>query len=199
MECDTDEAGRFIVIVGFGPVGRVVADRFERLGARCRIIELNTETVRKQAERSRDIMHGDATDTEVLRAAGVEHADAVVITIPDDAAMVRACRAVREVAPDVFLAVRASYLSQGMLARAEGADQVVVEEIAAAESMANLVQEKLTGRPTAARRESGTLAEAERLLSTNENGNPGEGSGGSGGSGGGGGGDSGTGVSPPAT
>ena len=58
MECDTDEAGRFIVIVGFGPVGRVVADRFERLGARCRIIELNTETVRKQAERSRDMVPG---------------------------------------------------------------------------------------------------------------------------------------------
>src|SRR5690606_7629264 len=152
----------FIVIVGFGPVGRTVAERFERSGARCRIIELNPETVRKQTERNRDIVHGDATDPAVLRAAGVEQADAVVLTIPDDQAMVRACRAVRTVAPSVFLAVRANYLSQGMLARAEGADQVVVEEIAAAESMANLVQENFAGRLDGPGQPSGPRSPAER-------------------------------------
>lgn len=142
MALDADSRGPFLVIVGFGPVGRTVADRFERTGARCRIIELNPQTVRRQLECSRDVVCGDGTDPAVLRAAGIERADAVVVTIPDDQAMVLACRAVRAVAPGVFLAVRVTHLSQGMLARAEGADQVVVEEIVAAESMANLLQQQ---------------------------------------------------------
>lgn len=162
MAPDADFSEPFLVIVGFGPVGRAVADRCQRSGARCRIIELNPQTVRRQIECSRDVVCGDGTDPGVLRAAGVERADAVVLTIPNDQAMVLACRAVRAVAPGVFLAVRVTHLSQGMLARAEGADEVVVEEIVAAESMANLLQQQFARADGQARgRAEGGMADGD--------------------------------------
>ena len=142
MTLDSDGQQRFVVVVGFGPVGRHVADRLEKTGVRCRFIELNEATCRKHVPQ-RDMICGDATDSAVLRTAGIERADAVILTIPDDKAMVRACRAIKAIAPNVTLVVRARHLSQGLLARTEGADQVVVEEIAAAELLADLVQHRL--------------------------------------------------------
>ncbi len=135
-----------VIIAGFGPVGRATAERFDQIGVPYTVIELNPRTVAKQGELGKRIIYGDAANVEVLHSAGIEHADALVLTMPDDDAMVRACRAARSLAPGVFIAARATYLSRAMLARAEGADHVVVEEVAAAEAMQTVVGEVLARR-----------------------------------------------------
>ncbi|MEM1329822.1 MAG: cation:proton antiporter [Planctomycetota bacterium] len=135
-----------VLLAGFGPVGRAVAHRLELMGCRWTLIDLNPETIERQRKLGRDALYGDVTNRLVLESAGIEQADAVLIAIPDDAAMLMAVRAVRAANPRVKIFVRASVLSKGLLARQAGADDVVVEEVAAAEIMARDVTRLLGDR-----------------------------------------------------
>lgn len=134
------------IIAGYGPVGRAVADKLVAEGVPVTIIELNTRTVRTQRGMGRSIVYGDVTNPEVLESAGVHDADAVLLTIPDQEAMLRACRAVRAMNPNAFIAARANVLSKGLMAQELGADHVTVEEIATADTMAEQVLEQLKKR-----------------------------------------------------
>lgn len=135
-----------VVIAGFGPVGRAVAQRMDLLGAQVVIIELNPSTVRKQSGLGRRIVYGDVSNADVLDSAGVAACDAFILTIPDNEAALRAIREVRARAPGAFIAVRSSYLSMGLQAKQLGADHVTIEEIATAEAMAEQVHKKLEER-----------------------------------------------------
>lgn len=139
------------IIAGYGPVGRACADLLIAEGVPVTIIELNPETVKRQRGIGRSIVYGDVTNAEVLESAGVANANAVVLTIPDEDAMLRACRAIRAANPTAFIAARAGVLSKGLQARQLGADHVTVEEIATAEAMARQVLDQLNRRAGAQR------------------------------------------------
>jgi CPA2 family monovalent cation:H+ antiporter-2 len=132
-----------VIIAGFGPVGRTLADRFAVLSIPFTVIELNPKTVERQAVIGRPIIYGDVTNPEVLESAGIRHADAIILTIADDEATLRACRAIRALAPDVFIAARTSFLSGKFIAHQLGADLVTVEELATAQAMEKEVLAKL--------------------------------------------------------
>lgn len=143
-----------VIIAGFGPVGRAVAQRLDLLGAESTVIELNPSTVKRQGGLGRRVVYGDVTNPEVLESAGAREADAFILTIPDDEASLRAVRAVRDLSPTIFIAARASFLSKGLLARQQGADHVTIEEIATAESMAEQVQREFAKRRATANAQS---------------------------------------------
>ncbi len=137
---------RGVIIAGFGPVGRALADSFDRRKISFTVIELNPGTVERQARLGRRFVYGDATNAEVLESAGVRRADAVILTFPDDEATLRAVRLIRALAPGAFIAARTNYLSGSLAARSLGADHVTVEELACAQAMEREVIEKLSSR-----------------------------------------------------
>lgn len=126
---------RHVIIAGFGPGGRAVADRLASMGVPYVVVELNASTVQRQASAGRRVVFGDISNPEVLEAAGIADADAVIVTIPDDDAALRAVQAVRQAAPDVFIGVRTQFLSGMMKALELGANKVVVAEVAVATAM----------------------------------------------------------------
>jgi CPA2 family monovalent cation:H+ antiporter-2 len=136
---DTADDDYHVVIAGFGPVGRALAEKFVARGVKVAVIELNQKTVERQAGLGRRIVYGDATNPEVLQSAGVPTADAVVLTIPDDQAMLRATKVIRGMNSTAFIAARTNYLSKAFLAKELGANHVTVEELATAEVMAGEV------------------------------------------------------------
>jgi len=139
---------RHVVIGGFGPVGRAIAQRVEAQGVPVTIVDLNPATIERQSELGRRVVFGDVSNPSVLESAGVDDAVAVILTIPDDAAMLRAVRAVRLMAPHAFVAVRAGLVSRGMMAKELGADYAVAEELAAAEALSQQVAKCLSERLT---------------------------------------------------
>jgi len=148
-------AAGHVVVAGFGVCGRAIVDLLVREGIPHTVIELNAATVRTQSRLGRSFVYGDVTNAEVLGKAGIQHADAVVLTIPDDDAMLRACRLVRSMAPHAYIAVRSSYMSRGMAARMLGADLVVVEEVATAEAMEKQVVARIAEHARARREMAG--------------------------------------------
>lgn len=136
-----------VVIAGFGPVGRAIADRLEVANVPIVIVELNPNTVERQAKLGkRRIVYGDVTNPEVLESAGVMHAKAVIMTIPDEQTSLRACREARRMNSTAFIAVRTSFLSGMFQATQLGADHVTVEELATADAMQREVVAQLRKR-----------------------------------------------------
>lgn len=135
-----------MIIAGFGVVGRNLAEHFAAAGIPYVVIELNPETVVRQQKLGRSFIFGDIANPDVLESAGVRGAAAVIITIPDDESVLRACRTIREMSSSVFIAARTTYLSRAIAATEMGADYVCVEEVVTAQDMAKQVMERLARR-----------------------------------------------------
>jgi len=134
---------RYALIAGFGVVGRSLADQLDVAGIRFCVVDMNQRTIETQRKLGRAAVYGDISNPEVLESAGLEHADAVLLTIPDDEATLRACTVIRNARPDIFIAARTGFLSKAFVAQQLGADHVVVEEVATAEMMARQVMARL--------------------------------------------------------
>lgn len=141
---------RPVIIAGFGVVGRNLAEHFGAAGIPYIVVELNPNTVIKQQKLGRSFYFGDISNPDVLESAGVRAAEAVVLTIPDDEAVLRACRTIRSISPSVFIAARTTYLSRAIAATEMGADYVCVEEVVTAQDMAKQVMERLARRAVGA-------------------------------------------------
>ncbi|MEM9066680.1 MAG: cation:proton antiporter [Planctomycetota bacterium] len=135
--------GDHVIIAGFGPIGRALSRQLELRSVPTLIVDLNAETIRSLRARGNRAIFGDITNRAVLAEAGIVDARAVVVTVPDDQAVLKACRVVRSARPDVLLSVRTGLMSTGLLAREAGADLVTVSEIATADAMAREVAERI--------------------------------------------------------
>jgi len=147
-----------VMVAGFGPIGRRVADRLAADGFDVSIIELNPVTVRDEAKRGRRMIYGDVAGEEVLHEAGVERAAALVITVPDEDAALRACAAARRLSKGIVLVARTASADSAAAASRLGADFVVSEEDAAAHAMERVVCDRVSA---ARRREPLVIPEAD--------------------------------------
>lgn len=139
-------ASQRVIIAGYGPIGRNVAERLKVLQVPHTVIDMNPRTVRRQADLGRDVIYGDVTNPDVLEQAGVRTSAAVVLTIPDEEAVMRACTVIRRLNPAIFIAGRTNYLNKAMALYQCGADHVVIEEVATALAMEREVLAKLRER-----------------------------------------------------
>jgi len=137
------EAQKHVVIGGYGPIGRLIVDKLEDGGIRCTVIELNPLTVQAESTSGRRLLLGDVSNPEILESAGIAHADGLVLTVPDEEAVLRSCAAARRMAPDLFIAVRMGVVSQRTAAMAKGANHVTVDEMAAAQAMLRAVMGRI--------------------------------------------------------
>lgn len=135
--------GRLAIVVGYGLVGRLTAERLAQAGFRVTIVEMNLSTIQAQLSLDKRCTYGDAREAETLHKAGIDRADALIVTIPNEEATLEVCRVARELRPQLFIAARTNYVSRGLKARSMGADAVVVEEIVTAEAMERLVTDRL--------------------------------------------------------
>lgn len=133
-----------IIIAGFGPVGRVLADALTKRSVPYHVIELNADTVKRQRSLGVNITLGDARQAQVLDEAGIDQAAAVVITFPDAEVALECCAIARERAPAAIIAVRTRHLSDALQAKRLGADITVVEEIEAANALENVLTAALS-------------------------------------------------------
>ncbi|MEM8783423.1 MAG: NAD(P)-binding protein [Planctomycetota bacterium] len=137
--------GRHAIVVGFGPVGRITAEGLLAAGFTLTIIDRNPDTIDRQRKLGRDALHGDARDPKLLEQAGILQAETLVLTMPDADEALAACKVAHAIRPEVFIVARANFVSEGILALQNGADHVVIEEIATANDMRDAVVNHLVG------------------------------------------------------
>jgi len=73
-----------VLVIGAGKVGRTLAARLEDRGENVVLIEEDIDMVETARNNGFTVHHGDGTDTDVLRSAGVANAKIVVAATGDD-------------------------------------------------------------------------------------------------------------------
>jgi len=134
-----DEIAMHIIVAGYGPTGRLVVKKLEQVGMPHTVVELNSSTVQEEKAKGKSILFGDVSSPDVLESAGIAEADALILTIPDENAVLRACAIARQRRPDIYIAARTRMASRAALAREIGATHVTTDENATAEAMADSV------------------------------------------------------------
>ncbi|MBN2560430.1 MAG: NAD-binding protein, partial [Phycisphaerae bacterium] len=130
---------KHVIIAGYGPIGNLIAEELERKGINYTVVELNPATVQEQSRRGRSFIFGDVRNLEVLESAGIREAHALVLTIPDEEAVLRTCAVARQRAPDVFIVARTRVVSKRAGLMEIGANSVTVDETSAAAEMLRAV------------------------------------------------------------
>jgi CPA2 family monovalent cation:H+ antiporter-2 len=140
-------AGPHAIIAGFGIPGRFVAELLDFRSIPYCVIELNHATVARC--KTAPFVIGDVREESVLRAAGIEKATLLALTVPVQEVVQEAIIIARRIRPDLKIFARVHYTSAGLKAQQLGADLVIVEEQLVAREFFRQIEGDLSGqRPT---------------------------------------------------
>jgi len=120
-----------VIICGYGRTGRQIAEFLDGEDIGYIALDVDPQAVRASTARAGKVVFGNPDRAEVLQAAGLARARALVIAYPDVGSAVRVLRHVRQARPDLPVVVRAPDDSAVRSLRAAGATEVIPEVIEA--------------------------------------------------------------------
>jgi monovalent cation:H+ antiporter-2, CPA2 family len=138
-----------IVLVGYGRVGRHIAEALDAQGMLYVVAEQQREAVEQLRGRGVHAVAGDASDPAVLIQAHVARAQILVIATPDAFLARKMIEIARTLNPRVHIVVRSHSEDEAELLRREQAVEVLVGELELANSMLRLVSEHAAARASA--------------------------------------------------
>lgn len=116
-----------VIVCGYGRSGQNFARILDYENVPFMALDLDPERVRAAAAAGESVVYGDAAKREVLVAAGLLRAKAVVVTYADVASAMRVLHQVQEVRPDLPVIVRTQDDADIEKLLAAGATEVVPE------------------------------------------------------------------------
>lgn len=116
-----------VILAGFGRVGQIVARVLRAKNVGFVALELNPDQVDFVRRYGDKIYYGDATKPELLRAAGIDQARVLVLTVGDPETSVRIARAVREHHPHIKIVAAARNRRHAYALINAGVDHVLRE------------------------------------------------------------------------
>lgn len=120
-----------VIICGYGRVGQNVARALEDEGIEFVALDLDPYRVRAAREAGDAVIYGSATRPDMLRAAGVYHATAAVITYREHKQVLRALKVLREGRSDLPILIRTRDDTHLNVYLEAGATEVVPETLEA--------------------------------------------------------------------
>jgi voltage-gated potassium channel len=130
-----------VVICGFGRNGRQAAKTLKAHRIKFVVVEKDPESMKLHVREDQSLIYvtGDATDDDTLIEAGVKRAQAVLITLPEDADNVFIVLSARSLNPKLQIISRASNPSATAKLYKAGADNVIMPDMIGGTHMATLV------------------------------------------------------------
>ncbi|HEY1229426.1 MAG TPA: cation:proton antiporter, partial [Ramlibacter sp.] len=139
-----------VVLVGWGRVGKHIADVLQEHAVPFVVAESNRDFVQTLRDRGIPAVWGDATEDEVLIQAHIREARALVIATPETVHVRRMVEIARMLNPGVHVVVRSHNAEEADLLRKEGSGTVFVGELELARSMADFVLGRVAAANAAA-------------------------------------------------
>lgn len=124
------------VVCGYGRVGRIICQEFQRHKTPFVIIERNPELVEDIIQKGYAYYQGDCTHDQSLIAAGIDRAKGLINSVAEEADAVYITLSARQHNPDLFIVVRADSLSAVQKLKRAGADKVISPHVSAGTRMA---------------------------------------------------------------
>ncbi len=124
------------IVCGYGRVGRMVCEEFQRHRTPFVIIERNPELVEEIIQQNYVYYQGDCTHDQSLIAAGIDRARGLINAVAEEADAVYITLSARQHNPDLFIVARADSFSAVQKLKRAGADRVISPHVAAGFRMA---------------------------------------------------------------
>lgn len=135
------------VIVGYGPIGELVARILRQHGIEPTVIEMNLDTIQRMRSEGIRTVYGDANKHEILEQAGIKSASSLILSASGTSGATEAVRAAREINPDIHVVARAGFLREAEALRYAGASAVFSGEGEVAVAIAGSILLKLGATP----------------------------------------------------
>lgn len=139
LQAEEGEISGHVVVAGFGQVGKAVARHLVGEHVRVLILDLNAPRVTASRARGLRVFYGNATRVDVLRAAHLDRAHALVVAVPEAATAEQVTAVARQSFKNVHIYTRVPDEAWGQHLRVVGADAVVVEGLTTALELAERV------------------------------------------------------------
>ena len=127
-----------VIVCGFGRNGNQAAERLKAYKKPFVVIEKDKEVLEKFEDEVL-FVEGDANEDEVLQTAGVDRAQYLITTLPDDAANLFVVLSAKQLNKKLFVISRASQVTSQKKLRLAGADKVIMPDKIGGDHMASLV------------------------------------------------------------
>jgi CPA2 family monovalent cation:H+ antiporter-2 len=137
----TSELSGHIIVVGYGRVGRHLAEFLRAAQMPFVVIEPQKDRIDLMKERKVRAVYGKADDPDVLRTAAIGRAMALSIAIPNGYNAVPIIAAARALNPDIPIIARAQLEAEANHLTSRGADEALLAERELASSMVRLLRE----------------------------------------------------------
>jgi voltage-gated potassium channel len=130
-----------VIICGYGRNGQQAAKTLRAHKIDYVIIERNQEAMKSHREENASLVYlpGDATEDEILVRAGIEKANAILVTLPEDADNVFIVLSARSLNNRIHIISRASNQTAVTKLYKAGANNVVMPDLIGGTHMATLV------------------------------------------------------------
>lgn len=135
---EIDSLQNHYIICGFGRVGRQVARDLKVAGASYVVVDSNPDSRELTAAVGVRFLEGPPSDDELLRAAGIERARALIACMDSDAENIFATLTARELRADLAIIARAAAEDSEKKLKRAGADRVISPYKASGTEMARL-------------------------------------------------------------
>jgi CPA2 family monovalent cation:H+ antiporter-2 len=132
-----------VTLVGYGRVGRRVADALKENGIHYVVAEQNREIVERLREQGVHAVSGDAADPAVLIQAHVARARVLVIAMPDTLNVRKMVETARTLNPKIEIVLRTHSDEEAELLRSENLGTVFMGEAELATAMSSHVIDKV--------------------------------------------------------
>ena len=127
------------IVCGYGRNGQQAAKTLRAHKIDFVVIEKNSEVLQQHEDPALVYLTGDATEDEVLINAGIERADSLLVSLPEDADNVFIVLSARSLNPKLNIISRASTVSATAKLYKAGANHVVMPDLIGGTHMATLV------------------------------------------------------------
>jgi len=128
------------IVCGFGRNGKQAMARLKSYEVNCVMVENDPELIEEiEADGEMLYVRGDATNDEVLLAAGIDRASSLITTLPSDADNLYVVLSARQLNDTCTIVSRASVDTSDKKLKVAGADNVIMPDKLGGAHMASLV------------------------------------------------------------
>lgn len=120
-----DEIKDHYIVCGYGRIGRQIVRDLRAREQPFVLVDSNSDHEEELLEDRIPYIIGDATDDDVLFAAGIERAKGIVAALSNDAGNIMTVLTARELNPNLFIVARAVRVESESKLRRAGADRVI--------------------------------------------------------------------------
>lgn len=127
VAAEGETLNQHVILCGYGRTGERIADFLEAENVPFLALDVDPQRIRKAATKGRKVVFGNADRAEILQAAGIGRARAVVISYPEIHSIEQVLRVVRQQRPEIPVVVRTQDEASVPRLKAAGATEVIPE------------------------------------------------------------------------